>query len=256
MKAYEFVTIVDGGEAASLVLNRSPLNIMNIAMLEEINAALEELQKLPNAKVFLIKAKGKAFSAGVDVADHTAEKIEDMMRELHRMFELLHGFRLPTIAVVDGPALGGGCELALFCDLVIASARATFGQPEVKVGVFPPIATAILPRLVGRNRTLDLLMSGETISAAEAERIGMINKKFPVEDFAKHVSEFVGKLTVHSKVVLEMTKRAVDGGLYRPCMEAMQRGEELYMREMMNTEDAHEGLKAFLEKRQPVWKNR
>ena len=171
MNRYEFLKISDNGESISLVLNRPPLNIMNVAMMREINAGLEILRASPTAKILVVKAEGKAFSAGVDIADHTADKVDGMMMEFQRMFELLHSFKIPSIAVVDGAALGGGCELAIYCDMVIASERAKFGQPEIKVGVFPPIAAAMFPRLVGRNRTLDLLMSGETISAMEAERV-------------------------------------------------------------------------------------
>jgi len=169
---------------------------------------------------------------------------------------LIHNITIPTIAVVDGAALGGGCELAIYCDMVIASERSKFGQPEIKVGVFPPVAAAILPRLIRRNRTMEFLMGGETIAANEAERIGMINKVFPVEDFEKHVKEYVGKVTTHSKVILQMTKRAIDAGLNRPCMEALEKAGEMYLGEMMKTHDANEGLQAFLEKRQPEWKNR
>ncbi len=256
MSTYEHIRLSTGGSVATLVLNRPPLNVMNIAMMTEINGGLEILRADPAAKVLVIKAEGKAFSAGVDIADHTSDKVEGMMREFHRTFELLHSFRIPSIAVVDGAALGGGCELATYCDIVIASERGKFGQPEVKVGVFPPIAAAMFPRLVGRNRTLELLMSGETISATEAERIGLVNRVLPVEGFEQHVAAFLSKFTTQSKVILEMTKRAVDTGLYRPCMEAITRAEELYMNEMMKTEDANEGLEAFMEKRQPQWKNR
>ncbi|HET6273752.1 MAG TPA: enoyl-CoA hydratase-related protein [Bacteroidota bacterium] len=256
MSTYEHIELSTDNSTATLVLNRPPLNVMNIAMMREINAGLEILRTSPGAKVLVIKAEGKAFSAGVDIADHTSDKVEGMMKEFHRTFELLHNFKIPSIAIVDGAALGGGCELAIYCDMVIASERAKFGQPEIKVGVFPPIAAAMFPRLIGRNRSLELLMSGETISAAEAERIGLINRVFPVEGFTQHVDTFLSKFTAQSKVILELTKRAVDTGLYRPCMEAITRAEDLYMNEMMKTEDAVEGLKAFLEKRTPMWKNR
>lgn len=256
MSTYEHIKLSTDDSTATLVLHRPPLNVMNIAMMREINAGLEVLRANLGAKVLVIKAEGKAFSAGVDVADHTSDKVEGMMREFHRTFQLLHSFKIPSIAIVDGAALGGGCELAIYCDIVIASERGKFGQPEIKVGVFPPIAAAMFPRLVGRNRALELLMSGETISATEAERIGLINRVFPVEGFAQHVDTFLSKFTAQSKVILEMTKRAVDTGLYRPCMEAISRAEDLYMNEMMKTEDANEGLQAFMEKRQPVWKNK
>lgn len=256
MNNYQFIKLIDAGNTVSLVLNRPPLNVMNIPMMQEMNAAFSALLHHPNAKVLLIKAEGKAFSAGVDVADHTADKVNEMISEFHRIFHLLHEFKIPTIAVVDGAALGGGCELAIYCDMVAASERAKFGQPEIKVGVFPPVAAAIFPRLVNRNRALELLLSGETISATEAERIGLINRVFPLEGFEAQVDAFVSRFTSQSKTTLEFTKRAVDAGLYRPCMEAMRRAEEIYLNEMMKTEDAHEGLKAFMEKRQPVWKNK
>lgn len=256
MNDFQFIKLLDVGEVISLVLNRPPLNVMNIAMMKEMNSALSRGRMHPTAKVLIIKAEGKAFSAGVDVADHTSEKVDEMMSEFHRTFELLHGFKIPTVAVVDGAALGGGCELAIFCDMVIASDRAKFGQPEIKVGVFPPIAAVIFPRLIGRNRTLEWLTNGETIPAHEAEKIGLVNRVFPAEGFADHVNSFVSRFTAQSKVIIEMTKKAVDSTLRRPVMEALAEAERLYLNEMMKSEDANEGLKAFLEKRQPVWKNK
>ncbi len=256
MPSYQFIKVADQNGVAALVLNRPPLNVMNIAMMKEMNDALGGLRKSATAKVLVVRAEGKAFSAGVDIADHTAGKVEEMMGEFHRTFDLLLGFTIPVVAAVDGAALGGGCEVAICCDMVVASERAKFGQPEIRVGVFPPVAAAMFPRLVRRNRTMELLMTGDTIPAAEAERIGLINKVFPVEGFEQHVDQFVARLTAQSKVILQMTKRAVNRGLYSPCMEAITKAEELYMGEMMKTEDANEGLKAFLEKRQPVWTNR
>ncbi len=256
MSTFSMITVIDEGEYASLVLRRPPLNVMNIAMMQEMNAALEELLRHPNAKALLVKAEGKAFSAGVDIADHTADKVGTMMKEFHRVFELINRFRIPVVACVDGAALGGGCELAVFCDMIVASERAKFAQPEIKVGVFPPAAAVIFPRLIGRNRTLEWLISGEAIAAREAEQIGLVNKVFPVDGFDENVRTFVGKLTAQSKVIIEMTKKAVDGALRRPVMEALADAEKFYLNEMMKCEDAHEGLKAFLEKRQPVWKNK
>lgn len=256
MSDYHFIKILDQSPVVSLILNRPPLNVLTIAMMREMNAALASIRVHPTARVFLIQAEGKAFSAGVDVADHTADKVDEMMDEFHSIFENLCAVKIPTLAVVDGAALGGGCEVALACDMIIASDRANFGQPEVKVGVFPPIAAALLPRCIGRNRTLEFLMTGDTITAAEAERIGMVNKVFPQEGFAEQVGAFVGKLAGQSRVVLEMTKRAVDGSLLLPSMHGIGRATALYMEDMMKTEDANEGLKAFLEKRQPTWSDR
>jgi cyclohexa-1,5-dienecarbonyl-CoA hydratase len=256
MNAFSSMRIDDEGDVVSIVLNRPPLNVLNIAMMREMNAAFEQLLRHRSAKVLLIKAEGKAFSAGVDIADHTADKVGMMMKEFHRIFELMNQFRIPVIAAVDGAALGGGCELAVFCDMIIASERAKFGQPEINVGVFPPVAAVIFPRLIGRNRTLEWLLNGETIVAQEALAIGLVNKIFPVEGFPDHVKTFVAKVTSQSKVIIEMTKEAVDRGLRRPVLEALAGAETMYMNDMMKTEDAHEGLTAFLEKRKAVWKNK
>ena len=255
MTEYQTIKLVDDGDVVSLILNRPPLNVMNIAMMQEMNTALASLRSHPRLKVLVIQAEGKAFSAGVDVAEHTADKVDGMMREFHYLFNLLHGLKCATVAAVDGAALGGGCEVALFCDMVVASERAKFGQPEIKVGVFPPIAAAVVPRLIGRGRALEFLMSGDNMSAVEAERLGLINRVFPVENFQQHVQDFVKRLSGHSKIILEMTKQAVDDGLTRARMSAVDHATDFYMNEMMKTEDAHEGLDAFLQKRQPVWKN-
>lgn len=241
---------------ARITLNRPPLNILNIAMMEEINSALDGLKSREDAKLLVIDHRGKAFSAGVDIKDHTADKVEAMIEILHRIFRLLGALELPTLAVVEGAALGAGCELAAFCDMAVASQRATFGLPEIKVGVFPPIATAILPHLIGRNRALEMVLTGQTIGAEEAKQMGLINRVFPTEGFREKVDEFIAKLTSLSAPVLKLAKRAVDRGLYVSVDEAMSKAEEIYLGDLMRTEDAHEGLSAFMEKRKPQWKNR
>lgn len=249
--AYE---VEDG--VARISLNRPPLNILNIAMMKEINSALESLDSRDDAKLLVIDHEGKAFSAGVDIKDHTADKVEEMMDVFHRIFRLLNALEMPTLAVVEGAALGGGCELATFCDMAVASEKATFGQPEIKAGVFPPIAAVILPYLIGRNRTLELTLTGEVIGAEEAGRIGLINRVFPTEGFAEKVDEFIAKLTSMSAPILRLTKRAVDRSLYVSVDEAISKVEEIYLGDLMQTEDIHEGLAAFMEKRRPEWKNR
>jgi len=246
---------VQGG-VARITLNRPPLNILNLAMMKEINSALDALKSKDDAKLLVIDHEGRAFSAGVDIKDHTADKVEAMIEILHRMFRLLGALELPTLAVVTGAALGAGCELATFCDMVLASEQATFGLPEIKVGVFPPIAAAILPHLIGRNRALELVLTGEAVGAEEARQMGLINRVFPAEGFREKVDEFIAKLTTLSAPVLKLAKRAVDRGLHVSVEEAMSRANEIYLGDLMRTEDAHEGLQAFLEKRKPQWKNK
>ena len=241
---------------ARITLNQPPLNIIDIPMLAEMHSALTRIHSENEAKVLVIDHQGKAFSAGVSIRDHTPDKVSEMIEKFHGMFRLLNSLALPTLALVDGMALGGGCELATFCDMVIASERATFGQPEIKVGVFPPVAAVVFPHLVGRNRALELLLTGDVIDAAEANAIGLINKVFPTQEFHQKADEFIGKLTSLSAPVLKLTKRAVDRALYSNMSEAITSVEELYLGELMQTEDAREGLNAYLEKRKPTWKNK
>jgi len=241
---------------ARITLNRPPLNILDIPMIGELREALTRVQSASDVKVLVIAHHGKAFSAGVSIQDHTPDKVGEMLEKFHGAISLLHSLATPSIALVDGMALGGGCELAEVCDMVLASDRAAFGQPEIKVGVFPPVAAALFPPLVGRNRALELLLTGETIDAAEAQRIGLINKVFPAASFGEMTGEFIGKLTSLSGSTLRLTKRAVDCGLNKSLAEGIRAVEQLYLKELMPTEDAREGLNAFLEKRKPDWKNK
>jgi cyclohexa-1,5-dienecarbonyl-CoA hydratase len=243
---------------ARLTLNKPPLNVLDIAMMREINAALEGLGDDPTVKVLVFQAAegSKAFSAGVDVAEHTADMVEEMIEVFHCIFRLLDGLEVPTVAAVGGAALGGGCELALFCDMVIASEKASFGQPEIQVGVFPPVAAVALPDIVGPKKALEMMLTGDRIRAAEAERLGLVNKVVPPEELRAAVDEFAGKLAKLSGAALRLTKRAVRAGSAGSFAERLAAVEELYLGPLMATADAHEGLGAFMEKRAPVWKDR
>jgi cyclohexa-1,5-dienecarbonyl-CoA hydratase len=251
---YQYIGFEVALGAARLTFKRPPLNVLNIAMMREINLALDGLDPA-TAKALVIAAEGKAFSAGVDVAEHTADKVGEMIEVFHGMFRRLDRLDTPTLAIVQGAALGGGCEVALFCDMVLASDKAKFGQPEIKVGVFPPIAAVILPRLVSNKKALELLLMGDTIDAAEAHRLGLVNQVVPVDQLPAAAGEMIGKLTSLSGVVLRMTKRAARLGGQGAFGEALNQVESLYLSELMKTHDANEGLTAFLEKRPPVWKD-
>jgi cyclohexa-1,5-dienecarbonyl-CoA hydratase len=241
---------------ARITLNQPPLNIIDIPMIGEMHSALARVHSAGDVKVLVIDHRGKSFSAGVSIKDHTPGKVEEMIEKLHGMFRLLNSLAVPSLALVDGMALGGGCELAVFCDMVIASDRATFGQPEIKVGVFPPVAAVLFPHLIGRNRALELLLTGDVIEAAEAKGIGLINRVVPAEGFREKTDEFISKITSLSGPVLKLTKRAVDCGLDASVDGGIRAVEQLYLGDLMKTEDAREGLNAFLEKRKPIWKNK
>jgi cyclohexa-1,5-dienecarbonyl-CoA hydratase len=253
---FESILFEREGGVAKITLNHPPVNILDIATMRELNVALESLQDDRESKVILFGAVGKAFCAGVDVRDHTAAKVGEMVEVFHRIFRLMWSLDVPTMAAVNGAALGGGCELVTFCDLIIASEKATFGQPEIQVGVYPPVAVVTFPRLMPHMKAMELLLTGTVIDAVEAERLGIVNKVVPVESFADEVSAFVGKLTSLSGAVLRVTKRATLQGLTLPFEEALRLSEDLYLNRLMKTEDVSEGLQAFMEKRKPVWKDK
>jgi cyclohexa-1,5-dienecarbonyl-CoA hydratase len=159
--------------------------------------------------------------------------------------------------MVNGAALGGGCEVATFCDIVIASEKSKFGQPEIKVGVFPPVAAAIFPKLMWSKKALELLITGDVIGANDAKELGLVNHILPVDNFDEQAEKLVTeKLASNSAVVLQLTKRAFLEGATQNYSESIKKIEDIYLNELMNTNDANEGLTAFLEKRQPVWKNK
>ena len=240
---------------ATLTLNRAPLNVLNIEMMEEINSCLEGLMKEKSLKLLVVQAAGKAFSAGVDVGEHLGDLVYKMIEVFHKIFRLMDRLKVPSIAVVNGSALGGGCELALYCDMVIATEKAKFGQPEIQVGVFPPIAGLILPRIIGRKKAMELLLSGETIGAQEALTLGLINKIVPEASLAQEVDGFIGKFKKLSGIVLKLAKEATLAGLNDDMDQGLKTIEKIYLDRLMKTNDAIEGLNAFLEKRKPTWKD-
>ena len=240
---------------AYLTLNRAPLNVFNIEMMEEINAYFEGLMKEKSLKLIVIQAMGKAFSAGVDVGEHLGDLVYKMIEVFHKMFRLMDALKVPSIAIVNGAALGGGCELALYCDMVIATEKAKFGQPEIQVGVFPPIAALIFPRTIGRKKAMELILAGETISAQEALALGFVNKVVPEASLTQEVNGFIEKFTKLSGIVLKLAKEATLAGLNDDMDQGLKAIEKIYLDRLMKTNDAIEGLKAFLEKRKPTWKD-
>lgn len=252
---YKTIVVKEEDMIGRITFNKPPFNILDIEMMKEINTALEEFQKR-NLKALILDANGKAFSAGVDVSDHTKEKVNEMIAIFHAIFTNLTKINAPTIALVNGAALGGGCEVATFCDIVLASEKSKFGQPEIKVGVFPPVAAAIFPKLIWSKKALELILTGETIRANEAKDLGLVNHVLPVEDFELKADTFINeKLATSSAVVLQLTKKAFLEGATANYSESIKAIEDIYLKELMTTSDAKEGLSAFLEKRRPVWKN-
>ena len=253
--AYKHIQVELKDGVATLTLNRAPLNVFNIEMMEEINAWLDGLKKEKTLKFLVIQAAGKAFSAGVDVGEHLGDLVYKMVEVFDGMFIRMDALKVPSLAVVNGSALGGGCELAIYCDMVIATERAKFGQPEIQVGVFPPIAALVMPRAIGRKKAMELILSGDVIGAQEALSLGLVNKVVPEASLAEEVNKFVEKFTKLSGIVLKWTREAVLGGLTDDPAKGLKVIEDIYLNKVMKTHDATEGLKAFLEKRKPSWKN-
>ncbi|HZN07708.1 MAG TPA: enoyl-CoA hydratase-related protein [Pyrinomonadaceae bacterium] len=242
---------------ARITLARPPLNVLNIAMMREIGAALAECARREIvAIVFSADKDCRAFSAGVAVEEHVQETIYQMLDSFHAIFRQLEQLAKPSIAVVDGAALGGGCEVVAACDIVIASDRSRFGFPEVKLGVFPPVAAILLPVVIGQKRARELILTGEIIDAVEAGRLGLCNHVVPGAHLEPKLLEITAKLRELSGASLEYTRRALDLGRGRTLDQALKEQENMYLHELMKTIDANEGVKAFMEKRKPVWRHR
>ena len=247
------VTCAREGALARIVLDRPPLNVLDIATLAALDGILTDLSGDPTVKVVALTGSGKAFCAGVDVADHAKGRVEHMLDLFHGAIRRLVSLDVPTVALVHGAALGGGSELALACDIVLARSDLKLGQPEIRLGVFPPVAAALLPRLVGRQRALELVLSGRQLDAEEAKRLGLVSHVYPVERFDEETRGYLAGLTALSGSALRLAKRAVTVGLDQPFEAALERAEALYMDDLLATHDAHEGIAAFLAKRAPVW---
>jgi cyclohexa-1,5-dienecarbonyl-CoA hydratase len=242
---------------ARITFARPPLNVFNIEMMREISNALSESnQREIVAIVFDADKNCRAFSAGVAVEDHVQETIFQMLDSFHSIFRALEQIAKPAIALIDGAALGGGCELVAACDIVIASDRSRFGQPEVKLGVFPPVAAVLLPLVIGEKRARELILTGEIIDAVEAGRLGLCNHVVPGAHLEPKLNEVLAKLRELSGTSLSYARQSLDLGRGRSIEDALSEQENIYLHELMKTQDANEGVKAFMEKRKAIWRHR
>lgn len=253
---YETIRVVESETSvARIVLNRPPLNVLNIKMLTELCSAVDELRDAANLRVVCLEAEGKAFSAGVDVADHVDDLVRPMIAAFNGLFRRLADLPTVTVALVDGVALGGGCELACFCDIVVASESAQFGQPEIELAVFPPVTAAAFPYFMNGKKVLELMLTGEVVDAHEAERIGLVNRVLPGEEFEAAAQALVEGLASKSAVALRLAKKAYYAAIDVPFGEGLDRAETIYLDELMKSFDANEGIRAFMEKRKPQWRD-
>jgi enoyl-CoA hydratase/carnithine racemase len=256
---FKFIRWDDAGVVAHLTLNRPKQNVMNIGMLREMARGIESLSNREDVRLILLDAAPECegfFSLGVGAEGYTQQTVFQMMDAFHGVFRAMMDVSKPVLAVVDGVASGAGAELAAFCDLVVATDIAQFRQPEIKLGVFPPMGAVVYPRVIGPRRTMELLLTGEAINAAQALQMGLVNRVVPRAHLKETVDTLVKRISDQSGPVLTLLKRVIFEGTWRPFDEALKRAQDLYLNQLFELQDSQEGLQALIEKRKPVWKNR
>jgi cyclohexa-1,5-dienecarbonyl-CoA hydratase len=257
-KQYKDIQLTGTDRVARITLARPPLNILTIEMMKEITDAVNRIATMRDVCAIVLAASPgtRAFSAGVSVEEHRSETVYQMLDTFHGIFRTLDMVSKPVVAIVSGVALGGGCELVAFADIVIAARSARFGQPEIKMGVFPPVAAAFLPKVVGEKKAREMMLTGELLTAEEALALGLVT--YVVEDAevelkAEHLLGILRKLSVPA---LETTRRAITDAMGLGFEEALKRTEDLYLNKLMSFKDPQEGIEAFIEKRPPKWKHK
>lgn len=241
--------------ATWITLDRPPLNVLDIPMMHALASELSSA--IPESDFIVFQGAGpKGFSAGVEVRDHTPERVGEMLSTFHGIFRQLWRADCITIAAVHGYCFGGGSELATFCDFVVATESAQFAQPEVKLGCYPPVAMVTFPSLIGMRAAMDLILTGRTVSAREAQQLGLVTRIAPNDGLATAVDALLSELRALSPAVLRMIRRELwrEAGIEFEAQ--LDRVEQLYLDELMKMEDTAEGLRAFMEKRAPVWRGR
>ena len=241
---------------ARITLNRPKFNMMNIEMMSELNGLLEDLLKDDDLKCITINAEGKHFCTGVEVADHKPDQVDDMIATFNRIFELTEQLEVPIIAIVQGFCLGGGMELAIACDVIVAGQGAQFGQPEIKVGFFPPYAAMRLPQLVGPAKAIEICTTGKFYSAADAHGLGMIAHVVEDDQLGEAAEKIVKEIQANSPLIIRLNKRAVKQHLGLSFKPALAGVSDLFLNTLMRTEDTLEGIASYEEKRKPEWKNK
>jgi cyclohexa-1,5-dienecarbonyl-CoA hydratase len=246
--------VADG--VARMTLNRPEHNLLNENMLREMADGIAYAGERDEVKLIVIDSGCKVFCGGIDVGEYTSQRVFQMLDAFHAVFAGILETSKPVLCVVNGPAIGGGAELAAFGDLVIATPRARFAQPEITIGVFPPLASTILPFLVGPKVALELVLLGDPVTAEKALELGMINRLVPEAKLESTVNEIIARVTGHSGPVLTMAKKAILGGMGLSLRDGLKNSMNIFLNELYRLEDSQEGVRALVEKRKPNWKNR
>ena len=253
---FEFVKFRIEAGVARMTLNRPEHNLLNEAMLREIAGGITFAGENDDVKMIVLDSACKVFCGGIDIGEYTSQRVFQMLDAFHAAFAGMLEVGKPVVCVVNGPAIGGGAELAAFGDLVIATPKARFAQPEISIGIFPPLASTILPFLVGPKIALELVLTGEPVTAERALELGMVNRLVPEAQLEQAVKDLVDRITGHSGPVLTMAKKAILGGMGLSLREGLKHSMNIFLNELYRLEDSQEGLRALVEKRKPNWKNR
>ena len=230
-------------------------NVFNIEMMNELNAVLASLLDDNLLKCIVILGEGRSWCAGVDVGDHKPEMVDDMIAAFNRIFELIDKLEVPIIAAVHGACLGGGMEVAIACDMIVAGKSAVFGQPEIKLGFFPPYAAIRLPQLIGPARAIEICTTGKRYTAEESESFGLC-RCVTDDALMEEVDKLVEEIQACSPLIIRLNKRAVKQHLGMDFSRALLGVTDLFLNTLMKTEDTLEGIASFDEKRKPEWKNK
>lgn len=238
---------------ARITLSNPPLNVIDISMMQDLGQSLAEIEARPEISMIVLGAEGKAFSAGVDVAAHTPDKVNEMLSKFHAVIRTLIATKKVILAAIHGACLGGGAELAMVCDMVYTAESAQWGFPEIKLGCFPPVACTALAALVGQKRAAELILTGRTINGKEAAEIGLATQAVPEADLPASVDDCIARLRRLSPAALAIAKKASYAWDSVHFDKGLARAEKIYFEDLMKTADAHEGIRAFMEKREPKW---
>jgi cyclohexa-1,5-dienecarbonyl-CoA hydratase len=255
----QFIRWDDSEPAAHLTLCHPKQNVLNVQMLQEMAGVIDSLFNRNEVRLLILDSAPECegyFSMGVEAEGYAPPMVFQMMDAFHNVFRTMNEVSTPVLAVVDGVASGAGAELAAFCDLVIATERAQFRQPEIRLGRFPPLGAVIYPRVIGPRRAMEFLLTGDPINAQQALAMGLVNQVVPRMALKETVGALAKRICNHSGPVLKLLKQVIFQGTWRPLNEALKNAQDIYLNQLSELEDSQEGLRALLEKRKPVWKNK
>ena len=253
---FKYITFDTSSFVARITLNHPPYNVLTVPLMTELAEAIESLNGHGEVKCILLDSAQRTFSAGISLEDSKPDRVFQTLEAFNHVFQAIGEISKPVIVVVNGPAIGAGSELVAFGDIVIATPNARFSQPEVKMGVFPPFAAVMLPQLIGPKKAYELILTGHALTAEEALALGFVNRVVPEAELQKVVGEILARIGEFSGPVLEMTKLVISSAMGLPAAAAMKKSHDIYLNQLMALEDVQEGLRAVLEKRKPVWKNK